>query len=255
MKSIRAISFILTLLFILITIIPSSVVNAESYKLDSMLIKLSNGQVIKISIMEYMKALNLKDQSPIFKFLKEDRNTPLVFGVNSGDKYISVSSFMQALNKSGKDISNAIEIANPVTESEFKLIKEFKKFDEEGNPVLEEITPQEPKIYTLVEIQEDALDTSMSVFGVYSVSIKFINLQRIFPETSQDTIFVLRISNEEMIELKYDLDTDSFANWDIQGYDEVSLLNAIVEIAEELDPGDVPDDSAEDKIFRVIDIY
>lgn len=88
----------------------------------------------------------------------------------------------------------------------------------------------EPEVLTLKLVQADAVDETMSVFGVYSVSIKFENAEAKL-EVTEESVLTLTLEDGTVIELAYDGDTLSFANWDIQGVESAEVLyNGVVAV-------------------------
>lgn len=102
---------------------------------------------------------------------------------------------------------------------------------------LKKLTDAEAKITELekpvgpVDVTLEALKPTINKLGpgVYTVEVSLENLQAKFSGATVETVVVLTMK-EKVVELKYDQDTKSFANFDVQVADETVLNSAVVTI-------------------------
>lgn len=140
-KNKRMISYIAILL--LITIGISMPVSAAGERLDSYIVEVNATTYVKVSITDYGKAFALKDISPLYVYLKGENQVPKIVAFVSVDKYIAVAEYGKQFALNNKDASKAIEKSQALPLETVKTFWEFKGFDENGDPILVPVIPDE----------------------------------------------------------------------------------------------------------------
>lgn len=100
----------LVMVFILLVSLTSFSYAEASSKLDYVLIELpKSDKIVKVDINDYSNAYLDGEGHSLFDFLRGSMNTPKLYGVVSGDKYIDINVFSNAFLDSDSNLTNAIK--------------------------------------------------------------------------------------------------------------------------------------------------
>lgn len=143
-RKVNTIILAITLLIIMMAPIAYAEGGQTSGKIDSILMQ-KEDDVVVISINEYAKMCMLRS-GPLYEFLLNTNGQLQVFGVVSGEKYITLNSYAKACMLNPGNLPAALEFAEAIPDNVVDTFKEVI-VDEDGNITLVPIGgEQEPSI-------------------------------------------------------------------------------------------------------------
>lgn len=102
-KSILILTFL-----ILSSLLFSNPVNADSYQIDSVIMKLDDTSLVDLPIDDYVN-IYITAEGALFNFLKGEDGLMEVVGVRSGDKYINIDEYVSKYITYSPNLSKALE--------------------------------------------------------------------------------------------------------------------------------------------------
>lgn len=115
----------------------------DSGLINYVLVNVGN-TIVRVDINEYSNAY-LDGEGKLFDYLKGSDNAPMLFGVVSGNKYIELNNFSNAFLDSSS-LGEALRNAEALDYDAIKDVKDFLGFDDDENPILEELFSDVPVI-------------------------------------------------------------------------------------------------------------
>lgn len=103
-------SIMLVAIMLIMSITP--VVFAENNVLETILVKIDNETIISVPTEEYNRAVKL--ENPLYHYLAGEKGWIEIFGISSGDKYITLPEYNRQMKINHGNVSDAIENANPI---------------------------------------------------------------------------------------------------------------------------------------------
>ena len=132
----RVLSMLLVLVMMLAITIPASFAESgqASGRIDSILIKTADGDVVSISTGQYIRAYSMK-VGTLYEYLVNEDGNLSVYGIASGEKYISISKYIRAYSLNEKNVAKALEEAEAIDASEVATFYEVESVNEETGKV------------------------------------------------------------------------------------------------------------------------
>lgn len=152
-KVIRVVTSILLAFLLIVTLTPNfaSAQTPTSGKIDYVLIKMEDGKIVRITIKEYVD-LFIAQTEPLYGFLKGTQDNLNIYGVVSGEKYISISKYVsEFINQDTQ--AQALEAAEELSITEVNSFLKVKSGSiEAGNIQLEPIKSVVVDTFVVIDI-------------------------------------------------------------------------------------------------------
>lgn len=140
-----------TFLFLITVIVSLSVLMIPAFAaelsntLSNYVIQVDENTFVQVTVSEYNQAYFRGERSPLYNYLKGQNDTIAIYCYYSPetDKYIAVSEFNRQYFRNNSNVSIAIEKSQALPLETVKTFWEFKGFDENGDPILVPVIPDE----------------------------------------------------------------------------------------------------------------
>lgn len=113
-----------------------------SRQIDEVLVQMEDGTVVTISIEEYVSMYMFKNGN-LYNFLINSDGQLFIYGIASGEKYITIESYVMAYMLSDGDTSTALETAEAIPSEVVSTFKEVIIDEETGEINLVPINGEE----------------------------------------------------------------------------------------------------------------
>ncbi|NMB10239.1 MAG: hypothetical protein GX982_06045, partial [Tissierellia bacterium] len=145
----KTFSLILAMVLVLSAVMPAFASEGDKVSLDSVVVKLDDGRLVKVNLEDY--ALAFLMENDLFDFLRGDKPEPEIIYVSSADKYIDLEEYATNFMFNGGNEEEAINDAEAISEEIVNTFFVFKDFDEAGEPILEPIVESSDDVAEKVE--------------------------------------------------------------------------------------------------------